>query len=142
MGKNNLRKPLGQTIWIKVVLTILVFLPPITEISYNSMNTTDVIASVLSNPAIVSIPVLLPVAKLILLICVVMTIIADRFSARALLGYYCIILLFVSIFQNMAVSKDYGFAWLPGNTLVQFFVLSYCLYDLLRNKTQIKKTNY
>lgn len=86
-----------------------------------------------------SFPILLPVGKLILLISVVMTIIADRFSARILFGYYCIILLFASIFQNVAVTKDYGFAWPLGNTLVQFSVLLYCFYDLLHNKTHIRK---
>lgn len=137
MEKKKFRKPLGRSIWFKIFLTILIFLPPITEISYNSANTTAVIASVLQHPLIVSVPILLPIGKLALLISAVITMITDKFSTRVILIYYCIILLIVGIFQNMAVTNDYGFVWLTGNTLVQFSVLLYCLKGEYQQKTSL-----
>lgn len=141
MARNKSRKPLGHTIWFKVILTVLVFLPAITQFPYDPANTPDVIASVLAHPLVASIPSLLPIAKLILLLAVLIPIISDKFSRRVFLGYYCIILIIIGIFQNMAVTGDYGFVWLLGNTCVQFAVLLYCLYDLLCNITIISREN-
>lgn len=141
MAKNTSKKPLGHTIWFKAILTILVFLPAITQFPYNPANTADVIESVMSHPLVASISLLLPIAKLILLFAVLIPIISDRFSKRIFLGYYCMILIITGIFQNMAVTDDYGFVWLLGNTCVQFAILFYCLYDLFRNITIIKREN-
>lgn len=138
MIKITAKKPLGHTIWFKMVLTILVFLPSVTQIPYNPANTTDVVASVMAYPLITSIPLLLPISKLILLIVVLLPLISSKFSERVLIAYYCIILLVVGIFQNMSITKDYGFVWLLGNTFIQFLVLIYCLYDFFNRKSVIK----
>jgi hypothetical protein len=134
---NRVKKPLGHTIWLKAVLTALMFAPEITQHSYDPINTTSVIASVLKHPFIVSIPALLPIAKLVLLLVVLSPIVSGKFSNKVLLGYYSLILIIVGIFQNMAVTDVYGFVWLIGNTCVQFAVSIYCLYDVYKNKSLI-----
>lgn len=141
MVRNKPKKPLGHKIWFKIVLTILAFLPSLTQIPYNQANTTDVIASVMAHPLIASVPLLLPVAKLILLLALVLPIFFGRLFERVFMGYYCLFLLLAGILQNMSSTAAYGFVWLLGNTCVQFSVLFYCLYDFFRRKTIIKMEN-
>lgn len=139
MEKIKPKKHLGHSIWFKVVLTIILFLPSITQFPYSSQDTTKVVVAVMSHPFTSQIPVLFPISKVILLLAVILPFVLKKFSERVLLGYYCTILFVVGIFQNMAYTDVYGFAWLLGNTLVQFAVLLYCLYDLLYKKSVIKK---
>lgn len=135
------KKPLGNKIWFKVFLTVLIFLPSYTEVGFDPANTTDVIASVMKHPLIISTEWFLPIAKLLLLAVIISSFIFAQISKRLLLGYYTFILLIVGIFQNMAYTHDYGFVWLIGNTLIQFAVLGYCLFDVIKSKTEIKKEN-
>ena len=141
MMNSKMRKPLGHTIWFKIILTVLIFLPCYTQVGYSSANTTNVIAAVLSHPMVTSIQWLLPIAKWLLLAFVIVSIIYEGFSKRILLGYYAFILLIVGVFQNIAFTEQYGFVWLIGNTLVQFMVLGYCAFDIIKDKTVIAKEN-
>jgi hypothetical protein len=102
---------------------------------------TEVIAAVMSHPLVSSINWLLPITKLLLLFIVILPVISNRFLQRFLLGYYSFILLVVGILQNMSFSENYGFVWLVGNTLVQITVLAYCLVDVIKNKTVIRREN-
>ena len=133
-----MRKPLGHTIWFKLVLTILVFLPCYTQIPYESADTTNVIASVMEHPLAVSIAWLLPVLKFVLLGAIVSPFLLRHGSERVVLGYYAMILAVISFFQNMAQTDTYGFVWLISNTLVELVVLAVCVYDLLKQKSIIK----
>ncbi len=133
------KKPLGHTIWFKVVLTIIMFLPLITQSPYQPADTTDITAQVLSHPLITQMKVLLPIAKALLLAAVMIPFITKAQSQKVLLSYYGIILLIVGLFQNMANTNEYGYVWLTGNALVQFIVAIYCFYDLVKSKTIIKK---
>jgi hypothetical protein len=46
------------------------------------------------------------------------------------LTYYAFILVVVGIFQNMAVTDRFGFAWLIGNTVLQLIVAGWCVWGL------------
>lgn len=140
--KSILKKPLGHTIWFKVFLTILVFLPAYTQIAYDPAKTTDVVTEVMAQPLIASIAWILPIAKALLLVAVFLPLVSDKFVQRFLLGYYALILLIIGLMQNMSFTADYGFTWLIGNTLVQFVVLGFCFTDVLKNKTIISKQNF
>ena len=140
--KSILKKPLGHTIWFKIFLTILVFLPSYTQIAYAPSKTTDVITEVMAHPLIAYFSWILPIAKVLLLVAVVLPLISARFMQRFLLGYYALILLIIGLMQNMSFTVDYGFTWLIGNTLVQFVVVGFCLTDVLKNKTIISKQNF
>lgn len=135
------KKPLGQTIWFKVFLTVLVFIPSYAQQPYDPANTTDVIAAVMASPIIASVSWLLPIAKLMLLAAVVLPILYDRFAHRFLLGYYALILFFVGILQNMSFTEEYGFVWIIGNNLVLFAVLIICFIDVIKNRTKIARDN-
>ncbi|HZK19572.1 MAG TPA: hypothetical protein VFC68_02475 [Treponemataceae bacterium] len=139
MIKNKTKKFLGHTIWFKVFLTILIFVPSITERPYNPVETSDVIASVLSHPLIVEIDFLLPVFKLLLLASMIIPFLIHRDFQKILLVYYGIILIIVGVFQNIAYTETYGYAWLVGNSLGQIVVALYCFYDVFRQKSVLKR---
>ncbi len=133
------KKPLGHTIWFKVILTLLVFAPGYSQIPYKQIDTASVIASVLAHPLIISIPWLLPVFKLLML-CVIITPFVFRGKMeKVVIGYYAVILAVVGVFQNMAQTEAYGFVWLLGNTLIELTVLGFCVYDLIKGKSKIRK---
>lgn len=140
MKKIKVRKPIGHTIWFKVILTLLIFIPPIAQKAYDPAKSTDVITAVMSHPLILSIFIFLPIAKL-LLMCVVIITFFHRASNAVLIGYYTFILLAVGIFQNISNTDNYGYVWLIGNTLAQLAVLFYCLYDVSHQKSVIMKKN-
>jgi len=48
----------------------------------------------------------------------------------------------VGIFQNIAQTEAYGFAWLPGNTLIELVALGFCVYDLAKGKTQMQRQDF
>lgn len=138
----KLKKPLGHMIWFKVLLTTIVFIPPYTQMLYDPSHTPDVIAIVMEKPLVLSIAWVLPLVKMFFLVVIVLPFIFDKFPHRFLLGYYVLILLNISIMQNMSFTEKYGFVWLIGNTLVQWVVLLFCLVDILKGKTLIKKENF
>ena len=126
--------------WFKVVLALIVFIPPYAQIPFSPENTTAVIASVMGHPLITSIGWVAPLAKWVLLAVVVVSLIMTNESAeKVMLGYYIVVLIIVGLFQNMSFTTAYGFVWLIGNTVVQFIVVAYCLYDLINRKTVIKQ---
>ena len=135
--KAKSKKPIGYSIWLKLILTILIFIPSYSQVSYDPAKTPDVIAAVLSNPIITSLTWVLPISKLLLLFVAIVPIISNKTSAKIVLGYYAFILLIVSVFQNIAHTTKYGFVWLIGNTVVQLVVVSFCIYDVIKNKTKI-----
>jgi hypothetical protein len=136
--KNKIKKALGESVWFKIILAVLIFIPSITERPYDTANTSDVIAKVLAHPLAASVDSLLPIAKLLLLAAVIVSFFKITFSTQIFLGYYAFILLVVGIFQNMANTDTYGFTWLVGNTLVIIIVLIYCIYDIVKQKSVIK----
>jgi len=139
-----MKKPLGHTIWFKIVITVLFFVPAYTQVPYDPPEIPNIIAYVLANPLIVQIAWLLPLFKLLLLAAVILPITGicgPKFSSKIVIGYYTFILLIVGIFQNMANTMAYGFVFLVGNGIVQFIVLAFCAYDFAKGKTVIDRKN-
>lgn len=131
----ELKKPLAHTIWFKIILVFILFVPSYSQIAYDPVHTSSVIAAVLSHPLIISVDWLLPLTKIALLLATIIPFSYKRNSARIFLGYYAVILLIVGFFQNMAITKDYGFVWMIGNTVIQLVVMSFCIYDVIKRKT-------
>lgn len=136
------KNPLGHTIWFKIILTLLVFIPPFSQITYDPANTPDVIAAVMAKPLITSVEWVMPLAKILLFVVIVLSVINKKFAHRILLGYYGLSLLIIGILQNISITEEFGYVWLTGNTLVQLMVFVFCLMDVLRNKTIIAKEHF
>lgn len=136
-----LKKSFWDSILFKIILIVLLFLPSYTQIAYDPSKTTEVVASVLSNPLVYSIKWILPIAKVLLLVIAILPFIYSKYIQKYILGYYSFILIIIGLFQNMANTQAYGFTWLIGNTLIQYVVLVFCLVDLFKNKSKIHKNN-
>lgn len=76
------KKPVGHTIWLKIVLTVLVFAPLYVGVPYDPEKTSDIIAAVLKQPLIASAAWALPMFKLLLLAAVLLTVVSTKFSRK------------------------------------------------------------
>lgn len=126
----------------KILLLLLFFTPAYTQIPYDPIYTPEVIASVLSQPLIEHIAFLLPLSKVFLFLIVIAVMINPSRYSRLFFGYYIFLLIIVGIFQNMAVTQDYGFSWLIGNSLVIFIVAGFCLFDFSKRNTIFSRKNF
>jgi hypothetical protein len=133
------KKHFVYSIWFKLILLIAFFIPSYSQISYDPTDTSNVIISVLSNPAVIKFKFLLPVAKILLISVTASIFLYKKQSSRIFLGYYFLILLIIGIFQNISNTQEYGFVWLIGNTLIMLTVSVFCLYDAIKRKSVFDK---
>ncbi len=137
--QNGTKRPFIESKWFKVILLAILFTPSYSELPYDPRYTTDLIAAVLSHPVIVDAAFLLPIAKLLLLLSVIVVFTASTRSSRAFFGYYALALAVTGIFQNMAHTQDYGFVWLIGNTVVMLIISVLCAWDAATGKSTFKR---
>lgn len=137
MAETLQHKPITHHWWFRALLLALFMLPAITEVPYNPANTTAVIQAVLAEPYVVAAPGLLPLAKILLFGFVALPLLGAPRAGRILLGYYAVILVMVSVLQNMAQTKLWGFVWLLGNTVVQLVVVFWCVLDVVQHRTRL-----
>ena len=123
----------------KIMMVVLMFLPLVTQKPYDSRYTVNVIAEVLKNPYSVRIKVFLPAAKAALLAAAVSPLLFAK-SEKIILGYYAVILMVVSVFQNMS-DTQYGFTFIPGNMILQLIIAAIVLIDLHGRKSRIEKND-
>lgn len=134
------RKDLCYRIWLKVLMVLIMFLPLYTEKPYNPADTTKVIAGILMTPLIAQIRWLLPIAKGILLAAVLSPLFLRK-SERAVLGWYAVLLVSAAFFQNMGTT-EYGFSFIPGNLIDQLLVTVWIVFDLIRGKTRMNRSDF
>lgn len=135
MTVQRAEKPLSHRWWFRLLLAGCFLLPAISEVSYDPARTTEVVRAVLQNPYAVSVPALLPIAKLALAAALVLPFVGARRAGRFVVGYYAAILLLVAFLQNMAQTETFGFVWLVGNTVMQLVVAAFCLVDAVTGRT-------
>ena len=135
----NRKKLFIYGVWFKIILLLIIFVPSYSQIPYNPVDTTKVITSVLSHPFVVNIAFLLPVAKVLLAIVVIAALTNVKNSSRIVMGYYALVLAVTGVFQNMAITNEYGFVWLIGNTIVILSVSVCSAYDAIKRKSSFDK---
>lgn len=141
MNSARATKPLSHRLWFRILLAACFAIPAIVESPYDPAETASLVRAVLQDPYAVSVPALLPLAKLALVVAAALPFLGVRWSARILLGYYAGILLVVGFLQNMADTDQFGHAWLIGNTLVQMVVAAWCLIDIVAGRTRFERAN-
>lgn len=134
-------KPLSHRVWFRVLLVACFMIPAVTALPFDPIQTTEVVRAVLQDPFVVSVPLLLPVAKVVLIAAAILPFIRARWSGRILLGYYAAILIIVAFLQNMADTEQFGYAWLVGNTIVQLIVAIWCLIDVVTGRTILDRAD-
>ena len=127
--------------WFGLVILILFFIPPYTTKIINSEQIADVVISVLSNALIYTKPILFPLFKILPLILFFLLLKYKNKVTRIFSAYVTFNLLIVAIFQNMAYTKDYGFAILTGNLIVSLIVSLAWLWEAIITKNDFEKIN-
>jgi hypothetical protein len=129
-------QPWTRRWWFRLALVAAAFsIPPLVGSALDPTEIPRVVAEVLKDPIIVQVPMLLPLAKLLLLAVMLVALWSRTASARIVLGGYAAALVIVGVLQNMGNTPTYGFVWLAGNTAMMLVVATRCVWDLARGQT-------
>ena len=123
-----------RTGWVlPVVLLLVTFAVPSVQggAIVDTQRITELVQSVLMQPWSESVPVLLPVAKLALLVVAIAGVAGVGPYPKVVLGYYAVVLAIVAVFQNTATLPG-GVAILVGNTVAQLIVAVVCVQGVRR----------
>lgn len=134
-------KPISHRWWFRLALVVCFFVPAIVAVPYDPAETAVVVAAVLQDPLANAVPSLLPIAKILLLVAAVLPVLGRPGAGRVLLGYYAGILLVIAFLQNMAITAQFGFSWLVGNTVVQLVVAAWCAADAVTGRTRLRRAD-
>jgi hypothetical protein len=94
---------------------VLFFFPSYAARSYDPRQSTELVAQTLSNAVIFAIPWLMPAAKLIPLVLIVLVLVTGNRFRAVLTVYAAVLYLAVALFQNSAVTDTFGLVILLGN---------------------------
>ena len=115
---------LTQKWWFYLAFLVLFFLPSYSSLPYDPRRTSDLITAVLSHPLIYSFPRVMPLFKIFFAMLVLALVIWGDKITRLFDVYAAITILLFALFQNMAVTQEFGFAVIVGNVAVYLFVSS------------------
>ncbi len=125
----------GGRRWILYASLVLVMFGMPSLVGGRPVSGVDIpqlVRAVLMAPLSESVPILLPVAKLVLAVVTVIGILGLRQANRWVLGYYAVILVAVAVFQNSADLPGRGWAVLLGNLFAQLTVAGFCVHGAWR----------
>jgi hypothetical protein len=105
--------------WFYLLVVLLTFfIPTYTSRPFDPRNTSQVIAAVMANALIYSYPIILPVFKVVPILLVLAIVLWGDKVTRLFDIYVAITILLFALFQNAAVTLEYGLAILTGNVVV------------------------
>ena len=124
--------------WFYLIILIIFFLPSYSSLAYDPRHTSDLITAVLSQPLIYSFPLIMPIFKLVPILLVLALIIWGDKITRLFDIYAAITITLFALFQNMAVTKVFGFAALVGNVVVYLLVAFFWFWEsIIKNNVLI-----
>lgn len=135
------RPPVVDRLWFRLVLVACFFVPAVSASPYDPAETPAVVQAVLQDPLIVTIPALLPIAKVLLAVVAALPFIGIRWAGSGVLAYYAGVLVVVAFLQNMSVTNDFGAVWLVGNTATQLVVAVACIVDVSQGRTRLDRAS-
>ena len=115
--------------WFYLVVSVLFFLPSYSSLPFDPRRTPSLITAVLSNPLIYSYPPIMPLFKLLPVVLVLALVVWGDKITRLFDVYVAITILLFALFQNMAVTQDFGFAVLVGNVVVYSLVAVFWFWE-------------
>lgn len=120
--------------WFFIVLLIIFFIPPLTEVSFDSSNTSSVIAEALRHPFIYISEILYGIVKIIFLIILILLKFNKPIAEKAFNYFIPIVLIGIALFQNSSKTSTYGMTVLLGNLLLNLIVALFWVYQIFRNQ--------
>jgi len=143
VNRANIEK-LTRRWWFYLLILVILFIPSYTTKALNPQDTPKLVQQVLSNPLIYQFQWLFVLSKLITIALVAAVFLSGKFVTRYRIfsTYVVILLLAIAIFQNAAITSDYGFAVLTGNLIVMTIVALFWVWELIvcKNDFTFKKT--
>lgn len=116
-SENRLEK-LSRRWWFLLAIVFISFLPLYSQTSYDPRQTSQVINSVLAQPLIYSVPLLFPIFKLVPIVLILWLLLQPRRAYRWFTLYAGLNLLSIAIFQNSAITSQYGVVIIIGNVIL------------------------
>ena len=113
---------LTQKWWFYLGVLVLFFLPSYSALPYDPRRTSDLITAVMSHPLIYSFPSVVPLFKILPALLVLALVIWGDKITRLFDVYAAMTILLFALFQNMAVTQEFGFAAIVGNVVVYSLV--------------------
>lgn len=135
MSQGSVRT-LGQTRWLKLLLLILFFVPPVVSRQFDPASTPEVIQAVLSHPVINEATLLVVASKYALLVVTIVCLLQPRLLGSLGWGYYAVVLVIMSVGQNISRTDKFGWAWLLGNTILELVVAAFVAADVISSRTR------
>jgi hypothetical protein len=119
----------GQRWWLKAALVAALMVPPVVARGFDARQSSTIVREVLMHPIVVDYEALVVLAKYALLAVMVVCLVWPSLLGRVGWGYYAVVLVVMAVGQNVAVTADYGLAWLAGNTLLLLVVAGFAAHD-------------
>jgi hypothetical protein len=117
--------------WFYLAFLALFLLPAYSAEPLDPRRTPDLIVAVLSHPLIESVPTILPIFKLLPAVMVLsLAIWGDRVT-RLFDVYAGFIILATALFQNTAITQEFGFAVVAGNVIVYSLVAALWFWEAI-----------
>ena len=113
---------LTQKWWFYLAVLVLFFLPSYSSLPYDPRRSSDLITAVMSQPLLYSFPPVFPLFKILPALLVLALVIWGDKITRLFDVYAASTILLFALFQNMAVTHEFGFAVIAGNVVVYLFV--------------------
>jgi hypothetical protein len=118
----RLLEHITQKWWFYLAILVLFFLPSYSSVPYDPRRASDLITAVLSHPLIYSFPRVMPLFKIVPVLLVLALVIYKDKITRLFDGYVALTILLFALFQNMALTAEFGYAVIVGNVVVYSFV--------------------
>ncbi len=118
LSPNNRIETITSRWWFLPILVLISFLPLFSQQPYDPRQTSEVISTVLATPLIYSLPALFPLFKIIPFGLTLWVLFQPIQAQRWFALYAGLNLLGIALFQNSAITRQYGLVIITGNVLL------------------------
>ena len=125
--------------WFYVIVLLLAFIPSITQKTVSPDKISLIIKEVLQNPLAYKIKFLFPIAKIILILIILGPIIWKNSFKKTFALLFSSLMMIITIFQNISLETQFGYAILLGNILILMVVTIFWIYEIKVQKNDFSK---
>ncbi|WP_448334479.1 hypothetical protein [Bellilinea sp.] len=126
---------LSRRWWFLLIIILISFLPLYSQTSYDPRQTSQVINSVLAQPLIYSLPSLFPLFKLVPIALTAWLLVRPHSAYRWFALYAGLNLLGIAIFQNSAITSQYGLVIITGNIILFGIIAAAWLAEAIKPRS-------
>ena len=120
---------LSRKWWFYVMLAGFFFLPTYASQPYDPADAMKLLIATLSQPLIYRLPALFVVTKLIPIGLWLALLLWKGRAAHLFSGYAALLYVAVALFQNSAITDQYGFSAVPGNMVLMLVVAAFWIWE-------------